>query len=120
VRRVAANNSRSGTHIMTSAVLRRCTSITCRAARRSAAEGVLGGLCVEPVGGELFLAARQLELFRRHDEVQKTILVADRAVALGDVRQVDGGSKPTSPAVAAAFERSHALHPHHVICGRLI
>jgi hypothetical protein len=34
VRRVAANNSRSGTHIMTSAVLRRCTSITWRAPTR--------------------------------------------------------------------------------------
>src|SRR5580692_11792087 len=36
VRRMAANNSRSGTHIMTSAVLRRCTSITWRAAPRVA------------------------------------------------------------------------------------
>jgi hypothetical protein len=32
-----------------------------------------------------------------------------RAVALGDVRQVGGDAKSNSPAIAAAFERSHAL-----------
>jgi hypothetical protein len=78
-----------------------------------AAEFVLGGQRVELVGGELVLAAQQLEMFRRDDEMQKTLLGADRAVALGDMRQVGGDAKSNPPAMAAAFERSHALHPFH-------
>ena len=51
----------------------------------------------------------RLLMFRRGDEMQKTFFCADRAVALGDVRQVGGDAKSNSPAMAAAFERSHAL-----------
>jgi len=72
---------------------------------------VLGGPRVELVGRELALAAQQLEMFRRHDEMQKTLLGADRAVTLPDVRQVGGDAKSNPPAMAAPFERSHALHP---------
>src|ERR1700691_234350 len=72
---------------------------------------VLGGPRIELVGRELALAAQQLEMFRRHDEMQKTLLGADRAVALGDVRQVRGDANSNPPAMAAAFKRSHALHP---------
>src|SRR6516165_9544252 len=49
-----------------------------------AAECVLGGQRVELVGGELVLAAQQLEMFWRDDEMQKTFFGADRAVALGE------------------------------------
>src|SRR6516165_4427051 len=40
-----------------------------------AAECVLGGQRVELVGGELVLAAQQLKMFRRDDEMQKPFLV---------------------------------------------
>jgi hypothetical protein len=47
--------------------------------------------------------------------MQKTIFGANRAVALGDVRQVGGGAKSNPPAMAAAFERSHAFFPRTYI-----
>src|SRR2546428_1748218 len=75
------------------------------------AEGVLGGSRVELVGRELVLAAQQLEPFRRHDEMQKAFLGADRAIALGDVREVRSDAKANAAAMAAPFEHSHALHP---------
>src|SRR6516165_4467815 len=40
-----------------------------------ATECVLGGQRVELVGGELVLAAQQLKMFRRDDEMQKPFLV---------------------------------------------
>jgi len=66
-----------------------------------AAECVLGGQRVELVGGELVLAAQQLKMFRRDDEMQKTFFGADRTVALDDVRQVggDGVSATLSPII---------------------
>src|SRR6516165_6273184 len=66
-----------------------------------AAECVLGGQRVELVGGELVLAAQQLKMFRRDDEMQKTFFGADRTVALDDVRQVggDGVSATLSPPI---------------------
>ena len=69
-----------------------------------AAECVLGGPCVELVSRELVLAAQQLETFRRHDEMEKALLGADRAVALGYVRQVGGDTKSNPPAMAAPFK----------------
>src|SRR6516162_216999 len=66
-----------------------------------AAECVLGGQRVELVGGELVLAAQQLKMFRRDDEMQKNFFGADRTVALDDVRQVggDGVSATLSPII---------------------
>ena len=80
-----------------------------------AAECVLGGPRVELVSGELVLAAQQLKMFRRDDEMQKTFFGADRTVALDDVRQVGGDAKSNPPAMAAAFERSHAFFPRTYI-----
>jgi len=62
-----------------------------------AAECVLGGQRVELVGGELVLAAQQLKMFRRDDEMQKTFFGADRTVALEDVRQVGGRNAIITP-----------------------
>ena len=75
------------------------------------AECMLCGPRVELISRELVLPAQQLETFGRHDEMQKALFGADRAVALGDVRQVGGDTKSNPPAMAAPFERSHALHP---------
>jgi hypothetical protein len=82
-----------------------------RAEISKARANMRGGPRIELVGRELALAAQQLETFRGHDEMQKTLLGADRAVALGYVRQVGGDAKSKPPAMAAPFKRSHALHP---------
>lgn len=46
------------------------------------AEGVLGAVRVEGVGGERVVAAQQLELTQRHHEVLVLLLDADAAVAV--------------------------------------
>src|SRR3954453_7380702 len=46
------------------------------------AERVLRRLCVEFVGGEVVLAADELEALRRDDQVQNSLLDADRAIAI--------------------------------------
>ena len=57
---------------------------------------------IELVGRELAPATQQLEMFRRHDEMQKALLGADRAVALGDMRKVGGDAKSNPPAGTGA------------------
>lgn len=58
------------------------------------AERVLGRAGVEPIGGQRIAAAQELELLRRHDQMQEALLGADRAVAAGDARKIRGHTKP--------------------------
>jgi hypothetical protein len=41
---------------------------------------------IETIGGERVFAAEQFELLRRHDQMQKPLLGADRAIAFCDAR----------------------------------
>src|SRR5690349_897657 len=67
------------------------------------AKGVLGDASVEAIRRQRILAAKELEGIRRHDEMEKTFLAADRAVALGDPRQIRGYAKAYAPTMAAAL-----------------
>src|ERR1700722_13289487 len=64
------------------------------------AECVLGRAGVEPIGGQRVRTAEKLELLRRHDQMQKALLGADRAIALGDAREVRRDAETYAPAVA--------------------
>src|SRR5262245_8853508 len=67
-----------------------------------AAERVLGHLGVELVGGQIVLAADELEQLPRHDQMQEALLAADRAVALGHTRKVGGDAKAHATTMASA------------------
>jgi hypothetical protein len=71
------------------------------------AERVLRGTGVELVGRKIVLSADQFELCGRHDQMQKPLLVADRAVAFRDAIEFGGHAKAHPTAVAAAFECLH-------------
>src|SRR5262249_22658304 len=58
---------------------------------------------IEAVSGQRILAAQELECVGRHDEMQKTLFAANRAIALGDARQIRRYAKAHPPAMAAAF-----------------
>src|SRR5690606_16664233 len=66
------------------------------------AEAVFGNSGIEPVGDELLLALQQLEILRRHDQVDETLLRADRAIARERLVLVNTDSKADFAAVAAA------------------
>src|SRR5262249_30984057 len=72
------------------------------------AEHVASGPSIEPVVGEIILAADQLELLRRHYEMQEALLGTDRAIALGYAIEIGGNAKAHAPAVTAA---GHGAHP---------
>ena len=67
------------------------------------AERMLGGAGVELVGGQIVFAAYQFELLGRHDEMQKALLGAHRAIAIRDAAEIGGDRKTHPAAVAAAF-----------------
>ena len=69
------------------------------------AEGMLRRAGVERVGRQRFGAADKLELFRRHDQVQKALLGADRAIAVGDARQIRRHLEAHAAAMTAAGHR---------------
>jgi hypothetical protein len=50
------------------------------------AERMLRRAGVEAVGRQRILAAEQFELLRRHDQMQKSLLATDRAIAFCDAR----------------------------------
>src|SRR6516164_10328524 len=75
------------------------------------AKGVLCGPGVELVGRQLVLAAEKLESLRRHDQMQKSFLRADRAVAIGHAREIGRDAKPHASAMASAFHRLEHGHP---------
>src|SRR5262245_26439611 len=67
------------------------------------AEGVLRGAGVKLIGREIVLAADQLELLRRHDQMQEPLLAADRAIAIGDAVEIGGDAETHPAAMTAAF-----------------
>src|SRR5262249_60291055 len=71
-----------------------------------AAAGAKRVLCnagIEAIGRQRILAADELERILRHDEMQKTLFAADRAVALRHPRQIRGHAKAHAPTMAAAL-----------------
>src|SRR5262249_38286586 len=75
------------------------------------AEGVLGGLGVEDVSGEIVLPAQQLEPFGWHDQVQDALLGADGAIAFRDLCKLGGDAKAHPAAMATAFHRPYHRSP---------
>src|SRR5580692_7380976 len=67
------------------------------------AEGVLRGVGIELVDREVLLSLQQLELLRRHDQVQDALFCADRAVALEQPRQIGAHPEAHPAAMAAAL-----------------
>lgn len=67
------------------------------------AEGVLRRAGIEAVCRQHLLAAEQFELLRRHDEMQESLLGADRAIALGDAVEIGGDAKAHPAAMATAI-----------------
>src|SRR5262245_66297450 len=67
------------------------------------AKRVLCGPGVELVRRQLVLAADELELLRRHDQMQKSFLGAYRAVAIGHACKIGRDAEPHPSAVASAF-----------------
>jgi len=75
--------------------------------RMNAASRAKGMFCragVEPIGGERVLAADKLELLRRHNQMQKAFFATDRAVAVGDPRQVRCHAKAHAATMTTAFK----------------
>src|SRR5262245_18931936 len=66
------------------------------------AERVLSRAGVEPIGGQRVRTADELELFGRHDEMQKALFGADRAIAFGDTRKIRRDAETHAPAMATA------------------
>src|SRR6185503_18102859 len=58
---------------------------------------------VELIGREIVLAADQLELRRRHDQMQEAFLAADRAIAVGDAVELGSDAEAHPAAMTAAF-----------------
>jgi len=73
-----------------------------------AAKRVLGDAGVECVGGQIVLAAHELELLRRHDQMQEAFLCAHRAIAISDAVKFRRHAKTHAAAVAAALHGFHA------------
>src|SRR3981189_2207761 len=71
------------------------------------AEGVLRDAGVEPVGREIVPAAEKLEALRRHDQMQDTLLGADRAVADRDAIEIGRHAEAHAAAVTSALHRLH-------------
>src|SRR5262249_33080431 len=69
------------------------------------AKRVLCGPGVELIRRQLVLAADELELLRRHDQMQKSFLAAYRAVAIGHTCKIGRDAEPHPSAVASAFHR---------------
>jgi hypothetical protein len=67
------------------------------------AERVLRNLGVELIGGQVVLAADQLELLGWHYEVQEALLAAQRAIAIGDAVEVRCNAETHPAAVTTAF-----------------
>jgi hypothetical protein len=57
------------------------------------AKRVLCGVGVELVSCQIVLATDKLELTRRHDEVKKSLLRADRTIAIIDTIEIGGDAK---------------------------
>src|SRR5271165_5709381 len=66
------------------------------------AECVLRRAGIESIDSQRVAAAFKLELLRRHDQMQKTLFGADRAVAFGDAGKIRRHAEPYAPAMAAA------------------
>ena len=67
------------------------------------AERMFGYARVESVSGQLVLTAQELELLRRHDQVQKALFRAHRAVAICDAIEIGGHAETHATAVATAL-----------------
>src|SRR5262249_8179650 len=63
------------------------------------AERVLGGTGVELIRRQCIRAARELELLRPYNQMQKALLGADRAIALGHARKVGGDAETHASAM---------------------
>src|SRR5579872_1844381 len=68
------------------------------------AKGMLRRAGVEAVGGKRILAADELELLRRHNQMQKAFFPADRAVAVSDARELGCHAKAHAAAMTATFK----------------
>ena len=66
-------------------------------------KGVLGDAGIEAVCGERILAAKELERIQRHDEMEKTLFAADRAIAFGHPRKIRGDAKAHASAMTTAL-----------------
>src|SRR5262249_16388013 len=71
------------------------------------AEHVLRDPGVEPIGREIIVAADQLELITRHDQVQKSLLRPDQTVAVGHPSKISADTKTPPPAMASAAKGFH-------------
>src|SRR5258708_30636366 len=67
------------------------------------AEHVLRGPGIELVDRQITLAAEQLELLRRHDQVQNSFFGADRAIAFGHGREIRGNAVTPTATMTPAF-----------------
>jgi hypothetical protein len=71
------------------------------------AEHVLRDPGVEPVGREIIVAADELELITRHDQMQKALLGTDRAIAVRDPIKIGADTKTHPPAMASTAKGFH-------------
>jgi len=71
------------------------------------AEHVLRDPGVEPVGREIIIAADELELISRHDQMQKSFFGTDRAIAVRDPIKIGADSESHPPAMASAAKGFH-------------
>src|SRR5713101_6946097 len=75
------------------------------------AKGVLGHAGAEGIGGQRIFTSKKLEILRRGNEVEDSLLSAYRAIALRQPVQVDPGAEPYPTAVAAALTSfKHSSH----------
>jgi hypothetical protein len=82
------------------------------------AEGVLRRLGVEFVGREVVLAADELEALGRDNQVQNSLLDADRAIAI-DHRKIGRDTEAHATAVAPAFHGQHGMIAFNIIRARV-
>src|SRR5262249_35051039 len=66
-----------------------------------AAEGVMCGSGIEPIGRQLPLSTEQLEAAERHGKMQDARFRPDRAVAFADRAEIGPDANPYSTAMAA-------------------
>src|SRR4029079_12544681 len=72
-----------------------------------AAKGVLRDVGIERVGRKVILAAEQLKLLPRHDEVEDALFAANGAVAFRDLVEIGSNAETHAPAVTPALHYAH-------------
>ncbi len=74
-------------------------------------ENMFSSSCIKRIGGQNIFPTEQGKTFRRHNEVQKSLLFTDRTVAIRCFVFVNGDTEADSSAVTAAKVGNKCCRP---------